>query len=101
MVEVYVSLGAPLAYLDLGGGFASRATLHEQYAPGADASPALDDYAEAIAGVLLNAGSDDTEAKAAARQSLFALVGSDPAIARIWNDWERVNTCPCIMYFCR
>ncbi len=49
-------LGMPVRYLDLGGGFASRATLHAQYAPGTDASPPVDEYAEAIAGALLGAG---------------------------------------------
>jgi diaminopimelate decarboxylase len=48
--------GTALGYLDFGGGFASRSTLHEQYAPGVDSSPSLEDYAEAITGVLLKAG---------------------------------------------
>ncbi len=49
-------LGAVVEYLDLGGGFASRATLHAQYAPGTDTSPPIDDYAEAITSALLSAG---------------------------------------------
>jgi diaminopimelate decarboxylase len=48
--------GMQIDFLDLGGGFASRATLHGQYAPGTDSSPALDDYAEAITSALLSAG---------------------------------------------
>jgi diaminopimelate decarboxylase len=48
--------GVRVEYIDLGGGFASRATLHAQYAPGTDSSPPVDDYAEAIAGALLSAG---------------------------------------------
>ncbi len=47
--------GMEIRYLDLGGGFASRNTLHEQYAPGADGSPPIDDYAEAITSALLAA----------------------------------------------
>ncbi len=50
--------GAVIKSIDLGGGFASRATLHEQYAPGIDSSPPLDDYADAVAGALLDAGFD-------------------------------------------
>ena len=48
--------GMRVEYIDVGGGFASRATLHAQYAPGADASPPIDDYAEAITSALLTAG---------------------------------------------
>ncbi len=48
--------GVAVRYLDLGGGFASRATLHAQYAPGIDTSPPVDDYAEAITSALLGAG---------------------------------------------
>ncbi len=47
--------GTAIRHLNLGGGFASRATLHEQYAPGSDSSPPLDDYAEAITRALLAA----------------------------------------------
>ena len=47
--------GEAIRYLDLGGGFASRSTLHEQYAPGVDSSPPIDDYAEAITRALLAA----------------------------------------------
>ena len=43
------SLGAgPIRYLNLGGGFASRARLHYQYLPPEQATPPLDRYAEAI-----------------------------------------------------
>ena len=53
--------GMRIDFIDLGGGFASRSTLHGQYGPGADSAPALDDYAEAITSALLSAGfaSDD------------------------------------------
>ncbi len=37
-----------LRFIDLGGGFASANTLHEQYLPGEHASPSLDQYAVAI-----------------------------------------------------
>ena len=55
-LQVRRQLGVAVDYLDLGGGFASRATLHAQYAPGADTAPALDDYAEAVTTALLRAG---------------------------------------------
>jgi diaminopimelate decarboxylase len=42
-------LGLALDYLDLGGGFASRNTLHAQYLPGDQLSPSFNQYAEAIA----------------------------------------------------
>lgn len=54
--DITKETGASIEYLDLGGGFASRSTLHEQYAPGIDGSPPLDDYAEALTGPLLAAG---------------------------------------------
>jgi diaminopimelate decarboxylase len=38
-----------LEYIDLGGGLASRNTLHAQYLPGDQATPSLSQYAEAIA----------------------------------------------------
>ncbi|MCE0497182.1 MAG: alanine racemase [Methylacidiphilales bacterium] len=42
-------LGAgPIRYLNLGGGFASRARLHHQYLPPEQATPGFDRYAEAI-----------------------------------------------------
>ncbi len=53
--QIMRETGEKIDYLDLGGGFASRSTLHEQYAPGVDSSPPIDDYAEAIAGALLAA----------------------------------------------
>ncbi|MDD2229832.1 MAG: alanine racemase [Candidatus Cloacimonetes bacterium] len=41
-------------YIDLGGGFASQNTLHDQYTPGELASPSFEQYAEAI-GTAFNA----------------------------------------------
>ncbi|MDO7854122.1 diaminopimelate decarboxylase [Hymenobacter convexus] len=43
-------------YLDLGGGFPSTNTLKGAYLPATDTVPALDEYAEAVAGALLSAG---------------------------------------------
>jgi diaminopimelate decarboxylase len=43
----------PIEYLNMGGGFASRARLHGQYLPPEQATPDFDDYAEAIAPVIL------------------------------------------------
>ncbi len=59
--QVKETTGTPVKYLDFGGGFASRATLHAQYAPGTDASPPIDDYAEAITSALLAAGFPPSE----------------------------------------
>ena len=55
-LEVQREMDMTVSYLDLGGGFASRATLHAQYAPGADSAPPLDDYAEAVTSAILRAG---------------------------------------------
>lgn len=41
--------GVVLEWLDLGGGFASRNTLHAQYLPGDQVTPSFAQYAEAIA----------------------------------------------------
>lgn len=54
--QVRQELGMTIETVDLGGGFASRATLHAQYAPGADSAPSLDEYAEAICSAMLAAG---------------------------------------------
>lgn len=43
-------------YIDMGGGFASKNTLKGSYLPGADTTPNIEEYAEAIATALLNAG---------------------------------------------
>ncbi len=55
-LQVRAEFGVVVKYLDMGGGFASRATLHAQYAPGSDSAPAIEEYAEAITGALLSAG---------------------------------------------
>lgn len=49
-------MGIRIKSIDLGGGFASKSTLHAQYAPGTDTSPSVDEYAEAISSALLGAG---------------------------------------------
>jgi diaminopimelate decarboxylase len=49
-------LGAgPIRYLNLGGGFASRARLHYQYLPPEQATPSFDRYAEAICDTITQA----------------------------------------------
>lgn len=48
--------GKKIAYIDMGGGFASKNTLKGSYMPGVDTSPSFDDYAEAICTAMLNAG---------------------------------------------
>lgn len=42
----------PVEYLNLGGGFASRARLHGQYLPPEQATPGFDDYARELAGTI-------------------------------------------------
>jgi len=50
------SLGAgPIRYLNLGGGFASHARLHNQYLPPEQATPPIDRYAEAICDTIAGA----------------------------------------------
>lgn len=73
-LQVRAETGRPLDYLDLGGGFPSRATLHAQYAPGVDASPPIDDYAEAITRALLGAGFPPAELPTLALETGRALV---------------------------
>jgi diaminopimelate decarboxylase len=43
-------------YIDVGGGFASKNTLHAQYAPGRESNPTIDAYAEAVTSGLLEHG---------------------------------------------
>lgn len=54
--DVRQETGMVVKSLDVGGGFASRATLHAQYAPGTDVTAPVDDYAEAISRAILGAG---------------------------------------------
>jgi diaminopimelate decarboxylase len=49
-------LGLELAWLNLGGGFASKNTLLHQYLPGETATPSYDEYATALAGGFQAAG---------------------------------------------
>ncbi len=46
--QIEKELGISLDYLDLGGGFASRNTLHSQYLPGDEISPSFQEYSSAI-----------------------------------------------------
>lgn len=48
--------GKLIQYIDMGGGFASKNTLKGSYLPGTDTVPTVDQFAEAIATALLNAG---------------------------------------------
>ncbi len=45
--------GFIVEYIDIGGGFASKNTLLAQYAPGREANPTIDDYADAVTSGLL------------------------------------------------
>ncbi len=43
-----------IAYIDIGGGFASRNTLRGAYLSGEDTTPSFDDYADAITSAIIN-----------------------------------------------
>lgn len=45
--------GFAIEHIDVGGGFASKNTLHAQYAPGREINPGIDDYADAVISGLL------------------------------------------------
>jgi diaminopimelate decarboxylase len=52
-VAVDKEFGFTVEHIDVGGGFASKSTLHAQYAPGREINPSIDDYADAaISGLL-------------------------------------------------
>lgn len=48
--------GFTIDYIDVGGGFSSKSTLHTMYTPGRDSNPSVELYAEAITGALYEAG---------------------------------------------
>ncbi len=50
-----------IEYLDLGGGFPSTNTLKGAYLPGVDTVPSVEEFAEAIASTILNAGFNHNE----------------------------------------
>jgi diaminopimelate decarboxylase len=52
--KIYREFGDEITYLNLGGGFASRSSLHGSYLPSEDTTPTFDDYAEAISQGILN-----------------------------------------------
>jgi diaminopimelate decarboxylase len=54
--EIKEKSGKPVEYLDLGGGFASANTLKGNFLQGADSSPSIDDFADAISSALFDAG---------------------------------------------
>lgn len=57
LIDLYLAIkdcpGVNIEYLDVGGGFASKNTLHNQWIPGEYACPTFDEYAEAICSPLL------------------------------------------------
>ena len=63
-----------LDYLDLGGGLASRNTLHAQYLPGDEATPSLPQYAEALADGLETLEYDQAELPTLILESGRALI---------------------------
>lgn len=52
--SVLIKYNHEIKYIDMGGGFASQNTLKGSYLPGADISPSIDDFAEAITSALMN-----------------------------------------------
>lgn len=59
-VTLEKEIGIRIDTIDLGGGFASHNTLHAQYLPGEEATPALGEFVEAIASGL-EEGMDGSE----------------------------------------
>ncbi|MCU0849577.1 MAG: diaminopimelate decarboxylase [Spirochaetes bacterium] len=55
-IAIEKELGFRIETIDIGGGFPSNSTLHEQYSPGEDSNPPIDAYAEVISSALLTAG---------------------------------------------
>jgi diaminopimelate decarboxylase len=54
--QIVEQTGMKIRFLNLGGGFVSRATLHTQYGPSEDSAPTFDDYATAICDAMLETG---------------------------------------------
>lgn len=54
-IQIYHRLGVAIAYIDLGGGFASKNTLKGAYLPASETNPDFNDYAEAITKALMKA----------------------------------------------
>jgi diaminopimelate decarboxylase len=54
LVRSLAQLGVTLEFLDIGGGFASKNTLHDQWLPAEYATPTFEQYADAICPVLIN-----------------------------------------------
>lgn len=79
--EVRAETGMVVRTLDVGGGFASRATLHSQYSPGDDTTPPVDDYAEAITSALLSAGFPQNELPTLILETGRALVDDAGSLA--------------------
>lgn len=60
-LQMKQKFGKTPEYIDMGGGFASKNTLKGSYLQGEDASPAFDQYAEAISTAIINAGFPEAE----------------------------------------
>jgi diaminopimelate decarboxylase len=60
-LKIKSQYGHRIAYIDIGGGFASGNTLKGSYLQGSDVIPTMDDYAEAITTALLGSGIPTTE----------------------------------------
>jgi diaminopimelate decarboxylase len=54
--DLKAKYGKAIGYLDLGGGFPSVNTLKGAYLPGSDTVPSIDQFADAITGVILGSG---------------------------------------------
>jgi diaminopimelate decarboxylase len=53
LAKALIDYGVTLEYLDIGGGYASHNTLHDQWLPADYATPTFDQYAEAICPTLI------------------------------------------------
>lgn len=55
LARTLAEAGVTLSYVDIGGGFASHNTLHDQWMPAEYATPTFEQYADAICPTLINA----------------------------------------------
>ncbi|MFC1744064.1 alanine racemase [Candidatus Riflebacteria bacterium] len=74
--KIKIDFGIKIQVLDLGGGFASKNTLHSQYMSGESANPTFEQYAEPICQQLLSKKEPDTEMPTLILESGRAIVDS-------------------------
>lgn len=70
-----------IAYVDMGGGFASKNTLRGAYLSGEDTTPSFDEYAEAITSAIINSAINPDKLPTLILESGRALVDDAGSIA--------------------